>query len=617
MTNGPKRWKILALGMLAVAVVALGGLWWLVPRPSLYERAVEAYERRDWDNARIFALDDLKQPVHDRRSLRLVARCDAQLGGAASLSGFRAVEDDDWSSEDLILIGRRWTEQGRSVLGSAALDAATKLEPRNGEAASSLAAALEKLQSQPDLVRQSDRFRAVSDPRALAQLLAGILRHGPSPSGPGRFDPWVDKVLQRDRMTLSRLDPAGARKLIARFLLEDGHDQEARKLLTSHDDLKSDPEADWLLSRAFLDAGDLEAASQALERSKNYGSELPLTHEPSRHAGAKSCAECHGAIYRAQQSSRHALTISAGPALADVPLPSGPVVDPARSDVVHTFDRKGAEIKVAARVGNETVRAVIDYALGSGHHGITMVGRDEKGVYRSLRMSYYTNGRAWEITSGYDPHPEDPAEYIGKSLSVEGLRTCLDCHTTRFRSLEERTGPEALDRGIGCEKCHGPGARHLSAIEHGFPQLAIARPKAATPAQRMALCTPCHGADGIIPPSDPRFVRFQSTTLPFSKCYTETNGRLDCIACHSPHHDVETRPEHYEKRCLVCHATQPDPVDTSIRVEPTRATVCPVNSRSGCIQCHMPKSDNVIPFTAFTDHHIRVHRPAGARGTDR
>jgi hypothetical protein len=124
--------------------------------------------------------------------------------------------------------------------------------------------------------------------------------------------------------------------------------------------------------------------------------------------------------------------------------------------------------------------------------------------------------------------------------------------------------------------------------------LAIARPKLATPAQRMALCGQCHSADGDTPPSDPRFIRFQATTLCYSRCVTESGGRLDCVTCHDPHKNVETNTAHYEARCLSCHAVN--------------SARCPVNAKTGCLGCHMPRVENVMPFTSFTDHHIRVHR---------
>jgi hypothetical protein len=167
------------------------------------------------------------------------------------------------------------------------------------------------------------------------------------------------------------------------------------------------------------------------------------------------------------------------------------------------------------------------------------------------------------------------------------------------------------DHGIGCERCHGPGDHHVRAVESGFDQLAIARPKLATPARRLKLCAQCHSTDGVIPPADPRFIRFQATTLPYSRCVSESGGRLDCVACHDPHRDVETNSAHYEIRCLACHGEKrgPEVSAPGVRVEAVAASQCKVNVSNGCITCHMPKVEKIMPFMSFTDHHIRVHRP--------
>ena len=258
---------------------------------------------------------------------------------------------------------------------------------------------------------------------------------------------------------------------------------------------------------------------------------------------------------------------------------------------------------MSASIDGNSVSALVDYALGSGHHGMTMLAREASGRHRSLRISYYAGGNHWGLTSGFEPHPSTPEGYIGEPLSEESFRNCLNCHSTRFTSEQDRGGPEVADHGIGCERCHGPADHHLRAMASEFPQPAIARPRLATPAQRLNLCGQCHGPDGVIPPADPRFIRFQAANLPYSRCVTESGGRLDCVACHDPHTNLETRPAHYETRCLACHGggTFAGGRDQGIHLEVVAAKPCPVNAATDCVRCHMP-------FTSFTDHHIRIHR---------
>ena len=123
-------------------------------------------------------------------------------------------------------------------------------------------------------------------------------------------------------------------------------------------------------------------------------------------------------------------------------------------------------------------------------------------------------------------------------------------------------------------------------------------------------------------------VRFQGSTLTWSRCFTESNDALDCTTCHDPHRNVSTSIASYESKCLSCHSgagtvagvgTTVAPNGTRPRSSAARSkrttlaetsghTTCPVNPTTGCIGCHMPAVKDVVPHSLFTDHYIRVHR---------
>lgn len=150
----------------------------------------------------------------------------------------------------------------------------------------------------------------------------------------------------------------------------------------------------------------------------------------------------------------------------------------------------------------------------------------------------------------------------------------------------------------------------MRAVEAGFADLAIARPRAVAGGRSIQLCQQCHRSPGAkIERTDPRAVRFAATSLKWSSCFSATGGALACVTCHDPHHNAETEPRHYEAKCLSCHAG----ADRGGSAAPTRrASVCPVNPRNGCIACHMPPISGQIPHSTFTDHFIRVRRPSDA-----
>ncbi|MGE3820090.1 MAG: tetratricopeptide repeat protein [Isosphaeraceae bacterium] len=608
--RGSSRLRVLGICAPLIALVGLVAYWTLGESRSPGERARLAYDREDWAAAESLAREALRGEPEDHELSRLLARTLARRGEATkSVARFVDAGSEGIAAEDLLWIGRALDKLDRPVLAIAAMDAALKLEPGSKEASRALVGLNDRATAVEGGPRQVEQLTAVPDGRALAELVLGLvaITQATQPAIPGRFDRVLDRLALLDRPAMARINhPDGARKRLVRLLLEEGRPAEAGRWLRRVSDLADDPEAQRLLSRVELLGGEIEKAIAASERSQGRGTSSPVDPEPCRYVGAKSCAGCHGAIHRSQQNSHHARTIGTGPALAVTPLPEKVLADPVVEGVTHRFDRQGERIVVESGPADHLVQGVVAYVMGSGHRGATMLARDDLGTMRSLRTSYYTGGDHWGLTSGFPPRPPDPRQFLGEPLDPLTVRDCLHCHSTRYRSPEDRAGPEVQDHGIGCERCHGPGESHLKSIETGFPELAIARPKIATPAERARLCAGCHAADGKIPPSDPRFIRFQSTTLPFSRCVSESGGRLDCVACHDPHRNSTQDASHYEARCQVCHA--PDGKDDpKIRLERFPASGCPVNAKADCLNCHMPRVPEVLPHTAFTDHHIRIH----------
>lgn len=204
--------------------------------------------------------------------------------------------------------------------------------------------------------------------------------------------------------------------------------------------------------------------------------------------------------------------------------------------------------------------------------------------------------------------------YLGEPLSEDAVRVCLGCHVTSVQAITSGTGPVALDHGISCEKCHGPGGNHVMAIKAGFPDKAIVDPRMASGSRIVALCAKCHSPrTGKLSKEDPTAGRFPGTTLTWSRCFLESQDALDCITCHDPHRDTVKSAVQYEAKCLSCHSGGAQSRNRRVRLDPnslldpSAPTVCPVNSAKGCIGCHMPLITGIVPHSEFTDHFIRVH----------
>jgi hypothetical protein len=414
-------------------------------------------------------------------------------------------------------------------------------------------------------------------------------------------------VLEHDaKLSDLRTQPAEARNLFARNLLRLGRPAEAREqlkaLLASN---AADREAAWLMSRAFLQEGDTQRAAQALKRAGDFRNEDPTLPEPAPYVGAAACAECHARNYQTQQISRHAQSYLGGRDLRQLTLPEPALPDPGNPNVLHTYRHDEHATRVETVVEDQTWRAIVEYVFGSGRHGFTMVGRDDSGQPRVLRISRYRQGREWDLSPRNPQRPSDPSGYLGLAVTPDEVRDCLFCHMTNPQAAVDRKRVEAADRAIGCERCHGPGGHHLKAVSLNFPDLAIARPSQATADQITRLCGQCHSdPSNSTSPTDPLFVRLQATTLPLSRCYNESRGALGCVTCHNPHRDVETSASFYEAKCLQCHAS------TQGATSPPNGAggPCPINPTTNCISCHMPSVWNPVEHAAFTDHQIRVHR---------
>jgi hypothetical protein len=582
-----------------------------------------------------------------RGTERAAARTAIQGGRfAEAFASYRGLEARSFAAEDLSAIGTGLLERDHLTLGWTALEAARRVDVRHEPTNR----ALDDLQGKLALafgptaggIRQAadevEFLCGVRDGPPLGMLVLGLAGYSGDPAHERDF---LDRLLVRDRAVLRAVATIDdAVKLVARLLLETGRPAEARDVLrpflahtpgpgpgagtTAGSQTRSgiDREAAWLLSRAALQLDENETADAMHELAAGFGSDDNPSPEPAPYIGSRRCAACHLAIFQAQQGhSPHAQTLYVGSGLKEVPLPAQPVPDPVTPGITHRFSRPADDrIELETRVDHQAIRALIRYAVGSGRHGITMIGRDQRlGADRQLRVSYFSAEQAWGETKGITIQPRDLADSIGLSLSSKSLRQCLHCHATWFRAVDPLPslprGPEAYDRGIGCERCHGPGLNHDKAVTTGFAELAIGRTVRTPARELLQSCNECHASNGSVEPGDPEFTRVQGTTLMFSRCFTATRGAIHCSTCHDPHRRLETNLAHYDAQCLACHTSPPTQSRPAQAERPGSARpgppVCPVNPATDCVSCHMPKVEDPSRRARFTDHHIRAHRLGG------
>ena len=609
--------------MLVLATLAAVAGWvWLHRDPALRERGTSAYAQGDWYQAADLARRWVKSAPRDLEAIRLLARSTARLGrdGPANTL-FSRLGSDALQAEDLYLLGRGLDRAGQKDAAGRLWEKALRLQPDHADT-------IEQL-----IIRDTAQNR-LAEAAALAERLArqpGWELRGELNLGALRSelnDPaGAAAVLKRamDRPEAASLDlkaSSAYRKLLARTLLQTSRADEAAGVLRKLLEKGADPEASWLLSRAALQAGAISEASAALQAAGSYRADHPLESEPSPYVGERQCTECHRDASRALQASRHATTLTRGESLMDLPYPRHPVPDPDDPKVTHTFRLEDGKVRYETRANDRVLRAVIDYAFGSPDHYVSLVGRDDHDRSHILRLSRFDTGHdsGWVRTTGHSADAGGGSDYLGKPLDVaDGVLKCLFCHTTNPRAVIEQAGPAAHDRAIGCERCHGPGELHIKAVAAKFPDLAIIRPAEATAEGRLRLCAQCHGhhQELSLPRTDSYWVRFQGTTLPWSRCYIESDGSLDCMTCHAPHHDTDRSMAHYEARCLNCHSPNPAAKAEATPRKPSNG------DRSGLARLGLPGQLDQwvhrLPYAAVQECRPahQLHRPLYTRPSDR
>ena len=104
----------------------------------------------------------------------------------------------------------------------------------------------------------------------------------------------------------------------------------------------------------------------------------------------------------------------------------------------------------------------VQYAVGSGVTARTYL-IDRGGIMFESPITWYTEKRIWDLSPGYH---ENPRQRFNRRIT-DG---CIQCHAGHAAPIGDGTSnrfedPPFLELGIGCERCHGPGKRHVEKFE--------------------------------------------------------------------------------------------------------------------------------------------------------
>ncbi len=329
------------------------------------------------------------------------------------------------------------------------------------------------------------------------------------------------------------------------------------------------------------------------------------TGESPRYVGKAVCADCHEDRFRQHAGSNFDRSWRPSSALPAEAFP----LEVEEGTLTCRVERVNGDWVYRIRLGTRPWQTFpIHSIIGGDRFGLSFILRATELESRPLprpilveaRYMLDAARRRLKLSPGFPTQPPNNYETaLGRVLTPRFAEKCLDCHGGVADPEAARAGgphPVFVDVGVSCERCHGPGGAHLSAVEEGADDLHIVNPAKLSNADVMKLCGQCHS--GFFPTPHPRpkdlMISNQATALASSNCYDRSGGGFSCVACHDPHTNARSDNPAYEATCRSCH----DP-------EKNGSRTCSVNPLSGCIPCHMPNV-NLSGDFPVTDHWIRV-----------
>ena len=390
-------------------------------------------------------------------------------------------------------------------------------------------------------------------------------------------------------------------------------------------------------------APEASAEPSVAETAETTGATSPFRNVQGEVAfvGDAACFDCHEDLWRGYQQhgmARSYYRLTPENAVED--FSSGSLRHEASDFYYRVFEDDGRFYQEEYRLdasGSKTHRLVrrMDYVVGSGNAARTYLAESNGRLYE-LPLTWYTQAARWDFSPGYETQNKRFDRLIPDR--------CMACHNRYPETVSFVEGKyEEVPLGIGCERCHGPGALHIderlaSPEASDTVDYTIVNPIHLDLDRQLDVCQQCHlhGAVSVLRegrdpfdyrPTEPlsAHIALFSTDAPRatdqisvishadrmkqSACFIATRDQpnaMNCVTCHNPHEGFrEKGPAYFNETCLGCHA--PERFPTAFATEAERGTH---TATANCIACHMPGvAVEEAPHSSFTDHWIRVVTP--------
>jgi hypothetical protein len=326
----------------------------------------------------------------------------------------------------------------------------------------------------------------------------------------------------------------------------------------------------------------------------------------SEFTGPQACASCHASKFASAQLT----PMGSGATLAASAqiLKSNPHLSFAVKQYQYTIDTGHNASRYTVTDGHRALSYDLAWAFGTARVGQSYLFKNQ-GQFYEARVTYFDKLQQLGFTPDRDlASPKDVEEAMYRPVGSAEIQRCFGCHTTAS-DINGKFDEGHLIPGVTCEACHGPGAKHVAAMNSpsivpNSSNVAIFNSEHLNPVEAVEFCGACHGSwwdvklAGVKGVSTTRSAPYRLVT---SKCWGKGDRRLECIACHDPHAPLETEAAAYDKACLNCHLNA-----KGLKLSASHpGRPCPVAGKN-CTSCHMPKVYVPEMHDAFTDHRIRI-----------
>ncbi|MGX9993590.1 multiheme c-type cytochrome (plasmid) [Rhizobium sp. Z1P35] len=346
----------------------------------------------------------------------------------------------------------------------------------------------------------------------------------------------------------------------------------------------------------------------------------------------RTCTSCHADQAAAFSKSHHAKAM----ALADDETVRGKF-DNTRFDhdgVVTTLTRRDGHFFVnteGADGGQAEFKVKYTFAYEPLQQYLVDIGG---GRLQALDIAWDTaKGQWFWLGDGTPTKPGSTYHWTGPFYRWN--RTCIDCHSTdpqaKFQPQTNEYKSSYVATSIGCQSCHGPGAKHVASAQSG--NLSSSIPDIGLPKVDAGICFACHARRTKLlngyQPGKP-FLDYFSPALLRQDLYFPDGQILDevfeygsfqqskmaragvtCLDCHRPH-EAGLKAEG-NALCTQCH-TERKP-ERFVRQDPSGLFDTPAHTRhqagstgAQCANCHMPER-TYMKVDPRRDHSFVIPRP--------